>query len=231
MTTEAPKRKLRQTIDVEAVSNTPDINAIGYVIGDDNGVTLFKGEWCLKLPEGVTFDPTCKTEFWDKNQGLLKHIEENAKPEEEQIKDFVKTVDSMANKFGVDETDIKNVSDNPEFDYGGMTRYVKKHCNRHPLRYTSDGKYRSVRDLGEATWAIGIGEIIKKRADEIVIHDHYPANDAESIYINDVIAEKVLDQIKKTLGQQITEIATKAADEALEEIKAAREAFKTKVVM
>lgn len=215
------KQKVIQAIDVEAITNT-DINCIGWVVLDEDGCVLKKKEWCIKVHENIEMDPACKKNFWDKNQELLKYINDNAKDEGEQIRDFVENFDLFGENNGIEEVDIENASNNPEFDWGILTRYVKKYCNREPLRYTTKGKYRSIDDVGEALYGIGISDIINEKCTELIKHDHYPSNDAEHIALMHLIGSKVLSKIKSELQDKIKAIANEESQRVLEEIKNAR---------
>jgi hypothetical protein len=215
------KKVVYQSIDLEAVNNEPRVNAIGLCAMDENGVILKKRRWCIEV-EDSAFGIECKEQFWDKHPELLQMIKKEAKPEGEQIKDFVEFYDSVHKDLGIEETQIKMVGDNPEFDYGSMNHLVKKHCNRSPLRYTTKEKYRPIRDIGEATWSLGVGEIIEKKTEELAKHDHNPENDAESICLNHIVGLKVIAEITKQLGDKIKEIAESEATKVVEAMKVAR---------
>lgn len=213
------KRKMENSkifvaIDLEAISNTK-ICAIGVVVGNNDGVTLEKREWWLDAK--VEKDPRCteepdkcmcsscrcKREFWDKHPELVKHMEENKMDEEKAVKEFVQCYDTIAERFGVQEENIQLVTDNPEFDFGLLNTYVKKYCNRDPLRYTTKGRYRSIQDKADFLWDLGIGKKVDLAVGEIQEHNHFPSNDAEHNYLQHLIALETLDVIKKQLGESI----------------------------
>lgn len=217
MSAEPKSKKYRKAIDLEAVNNT-DVTGIGLAVMDDEGVTVFKQEWWIRLTDSVVVDPMCKKYFWDKFPEVWDHMIKEGKEESEQIKDFVKTYDEVHKTLGVEEDDIILVSDNPEFDFGGLRPYVRSHCNRDSLRYTSKGSYRSIRDNGEASWLLGIADIIESDCKKIQVHDHFPSNDAEHNLISDLVTGKVIDAIKERLGDKIKDIATEISKTTTDEI-------------
>jgi hypothetical protein len=213
-----------QTVDLEGVNNST-INQIGFFACDQNGVPLVKREWSIKLKDGTKFD-LHKSEFWDKYPKLLKYIEATSLPENIQIKDFVNTFDGVSKYFNFPEEKITIVSNNPEYDFGQLSTYIKEHCRRDPLRYTTTGKYRSIKDIGEALRPLGIHNIVKKNASEIQTHDHSAPNDAEHICMVHLIGVEVINAIKKELGGEIERIAQRVAKEKADKIKKARQEAK-----
>jgi hypothetical protein len=199
------------SVDTEALSEV-DINAIGIHVGTKQGKTLLKRKWWIKV-DASRISKRCKEEFWDKNPELWKEYEENARDEKEQILSFVECYDSLSKTFGVPEKKIELISDNPAFDYGLLTRLVEKHTNRYPLRYTTDGKYRSINDIGEVAWYIGISDIVKEGSGSIQVHDHSPDDDAENIWLSHLITSRATEKIKVELGKRIRELAQEAVTE------------------
>lgn len=192
------KPKIYLSIDLEAVNNV-DIVGIGMAVVsvDDkcNFSVLFKQEWWIN-PKNYKIDERCKRDFWDKNPKVWEHMMTHGKDEEEQIINFVTTYDTIPHVLhqmqGIDINSINLVSDNPEFDFGRLSPLIKKYCNREPLRYTEDGKYRRITDYGDAAWILGITDEIKEKANKISIHDHFPSNDAVHTIAFTVYAERYL---------------------------------------
>lgn len=221
MSSESSNNVYYQTIDVEAVSNTR-VSAIGLFCCDKDGVQVTKEEWWIKTkPED--FDPACKGRHWDANPQLLRRLEDEGKNEADQIKDFITSYDSLAQFLGVQESDVRLVSDNPEFDYGRLTPYVEKHCKREPIRYTTYGHYRSIADYGDAIDKLGLYGIIKKQVDRIQKHNHFPSDDAEHIVLSHLVHEAVLDVIAKGLESDLKHIAEHISETKVNSIIAARE--------
>lgn len=196
--------KYYQTIDIEAINNT-DVTGIGMCVGNSDGITLYKKDWWI-TPDLSKMDKKCKAEFWDKNPGAYKAMIKYGLPEQEQIRDFVKEFDGQANEFGINEIDLRQLSDNSEFDYGRLAPYIKNHCDREPLRYTTKKEYRPITDLGDGSWCLGTYSIIKSAVTEIQEHDHFPSNDAEHIFLTHIITDEVFNQLGKRLRKEIDEI-------------------------
>lgn len=208
--------KLFVCIDLEAISNTK-ICAIGVAVGNEIGVTLEKREWwldakpekdlkCTKKPdECMCSSCRCKREFWDKHPELVQHMALNKMDEEKAVKEFVQYYDSISEHFGTPEEDIELITDNPEFDFGLLNTYVKKYCNRDPLRYTTKGKYRSIQDKVDFLWDLGIGKRVDSAVSGIQEHNHLPSNDAEHNYLQHLIAMETLNVIKKQIGPTVFE--------------------------
>jgi hypothetical protein len=224
------KKVIYVTIDVEAINNT-QVCAIGLVVGDSDGVVLLKKEWWIDVKvkkEDVCTGEyktcpcsycRCKREFWEAHPELTKHLDEHKEDEDLVIKDFVNTYDAIGELFGVDEKDIKLVSDNPEFDFGILSNYVKKYCGRYPLRYTTKGTYRSIKDKADTMWNLGLGEFVESNAKEIQDHNHFPSNDAENIYLSHLISMDVLEVIKEKYGKELKAISQRLCAEKISQIK------------
>lgn len=230
---EQEKKRYFLAQDLEAVSHN-NINGIGIYVGDSEGSKILKGSWWIDTDESA-LTPECKREFYDKNPEIWKRYEENKKPEADQIKDYVKTYDSVAELIGVEEVEIELLSDNPEFDFGRLSEYVKKHCGREPLRYTKkryprknekgeeleqkEGNYRCITDIGDTLWFLEVGSIVKDHIDTIQVHDHDPSNDAEAIYLTHLVGERFIKKVKEELGEKLKEIARTVSSEFVENIK------------
>jgi len=210
-------------IDLEALDNT-HINGIGLVLGDEHGRVLLKKEWWIKVDEKEEVAPQlqrdrCKRDFWGKDEDLYKLYLEKALDEETQIRDFVNTYDTLHKIYGVEERQIKLISDNPEFDFGRLSPYVEKHCKRGPLRYTSTGDYRSITDIGQAMWYFGVQNMVKEAASKLQLHDHRPSNDAEFIYLSHIMAIGISGEVNRELGGDIKRVAKRKLDDILPDLK------------
>lgn len=184
----------RLVIDIEAVANTA-INAIGMVCADREGKIVFEKSYYIKVAQDE-IDPLCKERFWDKQPGLLEKFQNSGRSESEIIKEFVNDFDTLHIQLGVTEKQIKLYSDNPEYDFGRLTPYVKKHCNRDPLRYCLDGSYRSITDWGSYLFGNGYDQIVKNAVNKLVEHNHEPQNDAKNILYRFLIAESIQSSIQ-----------------------------------
>ncbi len=227
------KRQLFVCIDLEAITNS-QICAIGLTVGDQFGIVHLKREWWIDVK--IEKDPKCtedkescmcsycrcKREFWDKHPELVKHMDQEKRDEETVIKEFVECYDGIAKELGVEEKDIKLVTDNPEFDFGLLNSYVKKYCGRGPLRYTSGGQYRSIQDKSDAIWDLGLGKIVDTAVSSIQEHNHFPSNDAEHNYICHLLSVEILDQMKNRFGSEMEKITKRLCNKKMKEIKKIR---------
>lgn len=209
----------RLVIDIEAVSNTK-INAIGMVVANQNGIIVFEKSYYIKVDE-KDIDPLCKERFWDKQFGLLEKFQKQGKSEEEVIKNFVKDYDGLHLMFKTNEKQIKLYSDNPEYDFGRLSPYVKKYCNREPLRYCLDGSYRSITDWNGYLWGNGFDSIVKNAVNKIIEHNHEPQNDAKNILYRFMIAETIQNSILPFQSSNSLLIAfiNSIVDNSIEKIK------------
>lgn len=203
-------------VDIECVSHDK-VNGIGLFCGDSEGNIIFKDEWWIEFTKDEV-DPRCLKEFWlGCVPEVFEHAMANGKKEEDQIKSFVKEFDSLHTKAGVEEWDMTLISDNPEYDFGRLTNYVKKYCNREPLRYTTksnpnkykpedssqiskEGEYRSITSLDDSLWPLGIDVLISEAAYEIQAADHRPMNDAHNMYVQHLITLDIFKEIRQAEG-------------------------------
>lgn len=206
------EKKFFVGLDLEGVSNT-DINGIGLCVLNRDGVVVFKKSWWMNIPDECV-DPVMKKEFWEKFPEVWKNYKENAKDIGEQIKDFQKTWDGLAKIVGAqDEKELELVSNNPEYDYARLTKYLKEHCNRDPVRYTTDGSHRSIIDIGEVSWFLGVHDVISKAASDIQEHNHNPDNDAENICLKHIFTSKFVEKVVSKYGDELKEIAKETCEQ------------------
>lgn len=207
-----PEKKYFIAVDIELLDNV-HVNAVGVAISTPDGKLKEKRIWWIKVSEESGQNPLlqrdrCIKDFWEKNEELYKTWKVKGGDEAEVIKDLVNFWDSRATEYGVSEEEIRLVSDNPETDYGRLTPYLEKHCNRQGLRFTKDGTYRSIDSIDDALWYVGIFDIIKNQADKFVKHDHFPDNDAHHILLMYILGLKALGYIKTEFVTQGDNIKT-----------------------
>ena len=72
------------------------------------------------------------------------------------------------------------INDNPSFDIANIDYCLERYVNRHPMRYTSTGQYRTISTVDDAFYMLpkqAIGQM-KQDINKVVKHDHNPVNDA-----------------------------------------------------
>jgi hypothetical protein len=166
-------------VDIEAGDEWTPV-AIGLYSGDSAGKRIAKRQFSLPVPDGWEPKGRCKTEFWDKQPGLWEKLRKNVDPD--ALRKFVDVWDAQEMK------DI--ASDNPAFDIGILDHAIREaNLREFPLRYTREGKYRSITDAGESLWTLGLKDIVDDRIEKWAPHDHNPENDAEAIYWKHIVAD------------------------------------------
>jgi hypothetical protein len=110
-----------------------------------------------------------------------------------------KWINSLEIKYPSSENKICFLTDNASFDVASIDYCLEKYCNRSPMRYSSDGKYRSVYSADDMLSVLSksdqsiVYELIKKDVE----HDHNPVNDAHHIYLQYYYTLKFSDQENK----------------------------------
>lgn len=223
-------------IDIESISHEKVVG-IGLICGDSDGKIILKREWWIEFEE-YEVDPRCLTEFWKRYcPDVYKYALNNGKNEKIQIKSFVEEFDSLHKKLGINEWDIQLVSDNPEYDFGRLTPYIKKHCNREPLRYTKsvnvlkynakdmsemsiEGEYRQISDLKHALHHLGVTGIVSEYSSKVQVADHHPMNDAHNIYLQHLMALEIMEYLRNSRSSSgIDYIAKLCCERILRKIK------------
>jgi hypothetical protein len=191
-------KKYMLSLDLEA-SNNVDVAGIGAIVGSNDGV-VHKRLQLFVREEELHFSTDCRTDFWEKD-GKLSYdkVKKEKRRHKEQVQRFARFWDNAHINLPeeVNERQLGLVSDNPEFDYARLTPYLRKHCEREPVRYTTNGEYRPITDLTHVAWALGFNDIVSKAAKNIVEHNHLPASDAENIFISNIITERLIMSWKK----------------------------------
>jgi hypothetical protein len=154
--------------------------------------------WCIRF-NANTFEKRCVDEFWSKNQNILGIIEREAMDEDVAWKEIADFIDSLELLYPASTYRIKFVSDNPAYDIARIDYmlYVKR--GRLPLRYTTEGKYRSISDPSEQVKGLPpaqravMDELVtsaKNRAS--VSHTHLPDDDAEVMFLEQAIIDRII---------------------------------------
>jgi hypothetical protein len=183
------------------------IISVGFFVGDDQGNTLLTRKFNIqvKWPTYVyngdnkekmlynDFEPRCWDEFWSKLDPAIKdRCLVDAKPAQEAWFEVSKFLDELEILYPEDTHKIVFVTDNASFDTASIDYALEKYCQRAPMRYSSKGKYRSVKS-GDDMYDMMPDERkheAKERIDKLVKHDHDPVNDAHFIYLQYVEALK-----------------------------------------
>lgn len=221
-------------LDLEGASNEV-INGIGLAVRDSNGRLLLKRRWWIKTDEERFCPDTLRT-FWKNEEKCPKIVWEDylehGEPAMVAIASFVGVWDHLPdllsmipkNQERITWDHIRLLSDNPEYDYGRLTAYIKEFGGIYfertePLRYlcekktyvneagelcqSMDGKYRSITDIGDALWigSASIGKMVTAMIDPIVKHTHMPDDDADHIIINHMVHETILFNINRLFDE------------------------------
>ena len=146
------------------------------------------------------FEPRCWREFWADRPELQEFIKQNAVPAQEAMRQFSAMLSELETEFPEDRFKIKVLSDNPSFDIGRLDTYLDRYVQRVPVRYSATtNRYRPV-DAPDDMLSVFPKDLVKhlmdKHINSVVQHDHNPANDAEHIYRQYVLAQR----LKRTVG-------------------------------
>lgn len=194
-------------IDIEKLGDHQDahIIAVGFCLGDSNGNIIDTKAYYISPDENTTIEPRCKTEFWDKHQGLYEFFLSKGKPAGQVYSDIEYWLSSLESEY----PNIVILSDNPAYDLSGFDRMMHKYTGRLPIRYTTDDTYRWVVDYSERAYALGIEKQIKELAfSRMKMSEddkHHPEKDAEFIYYCTCFTQKVIDKV----GNQVASICSK----------------------
>lgn len=190
------------------------IIAIGYVVGDESGNVLEKGcfkfdvEWYTVDPTNpliVTdykqFEPRCVKEFWNNPEhpnmhNIINKLKDGAKPVHEEMQRFCAWLNGLEKTYVGHR--IKFLSDNPSFDIAFIDYNLDKYCDRNPLRFTIENRYRAIDcpdDMVSMLPGDRVTAALNMFMDASVVHDHYPSNDAHYIYSVFIIMKKLKQQI------------------------------------
>lgn len=184
-------------VDIEKIGYHHDsaINAFGTCLGTSDGEVIETNLWCPAVEPWQKFDVRCKETFWNNNLELLELFKLHEKDARILYKEFEKYFDKIEERFP--KAKIQIVSDNPSFDLGTLDYHLNYYTGRYPLRYTSDGKYRSVQDPDERAKALCIKDTLQTKIDQLVKHDHNPKNDALYIYHFAVLTNRAMKVFKE----------------------------------
>lgn len=209
----APVKKIYVAFDIEKTGSlfSHPINSIGVCVGDDQAVLQkFRINIDVKWPDRLLvtggtenallvrdygdFEPRCWEEFWSKQpDSLIALLRFQAQPAEDAAKRFRTWLDGLEEQYPAKTHKLVFLSDNASFDIASLDHFLEQFTGRIPLRYSTAGKYRSLKAPDDmlamlpddfVKWAI------KEQIDPLVHHDHDPANDAEHIYRQYLLALK-----------------------------------------
>jgi hypothetical protein len=74
-------------------------------------------------------------------------------------------------------------------------------------KLNTTGEYRSIGDVGEGVWFVGVHKIVDEYANKIQTHNHYPSNDAHHNYVTNLISIGIAAELKKEDGRNLGGIA------------------------
>lgn len=194
-----PKKQIYMALDIEKGGNTYDhpLLAVGICIGDLEKGTLKKRTWCCRQKPGQEFELRCIYEFWYKYPLILKRIDEESLPLDDQMHAFAQFLYDIDKEYPEDQYTITLLSDNPSFDIEHLDYYLCTITKTLPVRYSRNNKYRSVDDPSERLSALDMWTVESEVLKNVVNHDHYPENDAEKIFFQHVLALAASNMLKK----------------------------------
>jgi len=202
------KKTILVALDIEKAGcqlMTHPIISIGWCIGDTDGTVLDKSslniqtDWPITNESGKViqygaFEPRCWDEFWSKQSPeLIRELKRDTIPQPVALQYFSSFLDSLENKYPENTHKIKFLSDNAAFDIATLDYNLEIYAGRRPLCYSKTGKYREVEALDNMLDMLPseIVNVEKVKINDLVKHDHHPANDAEVIYREWLLARKL----------------------------------------
>lgn len=175
--------------------------SVGFIVGTSEGKLLEKTRISLgsgdysQWQDDVEFQ-RCKTEFWDKQPGLLETFHKESVPISTGLAQIAAYVDSLYQRFKIQRW----LSDNPAFDLGHLDHQLAQ-VREYPIRHAPDGEYHSVVDPTEQIKGLPPlyqRDINAKMADFWKGRvKHMPDDDAEGIWWQYVLVKRARDQLKE----------------------------------
>lgn len=151
--------------------------------------TIQSASFCFDY-KNIAFEKRCYDQFWSKNLQVLKRIEESAKDPEMEWKRF----DDLLKQFEKQGTEVEFESDNPAYDIEAIDFHLFAELGRLPMRYTTQGEYRSIGDSSERIKALPEvwKSYIDQRAQKIVTATHWAEDDARNILVRRFLTDQVV---------------------------------------
>jgi hypothetical protein len=162
--------------------------AVGVCYGNVYG--YYKKRWCIEFNTN-DFEKKCYEEFWTKHEDILDDIRKEAVDSKSAWNEIGQFLDRLSDKYP--NSNIVILSDNPAFDLSRIDYELFTRLGRLGCRHI--GKYRRVMDPTEQRTffprKVEMKELVKKLAP----HTHYPDDDAEGIFLQQIILNnpKLLD--------------------------------------
>jgi len=185
------KQKVLFAVDIECSGGSFSQNgiiAIGYCVGTLDGQVLEKKRISMSLLKRV-FEPRCWNEYWvkPKQAEQLKEFQKYEVHPFVAMTQFISAVDRYEDKY-----DVTILTDNPAYDIAWLNMYLDLYLGRLALAYTKNQVYRGVKDPYEwamkrkiktgVPWSFNTYKYNSEIAKLKELHDHWPENDAESIF-------------------------------------------------
>jgi hypothetical protein len=193
-----PRKEIFFAVDVERTGThliSGKTCAVGFFLGNAQGKELVSKRWRLAVEwpklgdSGVVsygdFEPKCWDEFWAKQpKEYIESIKRAAQTQQKGWESVAAWIEKWERDYDPEKYKIVFLSDNPSFDIAAIDYALEVHTGRLPLRYSSTGEYRSVKNpmqmfdmLPHDTQAA-----FKKRMQEAgIVHNHDPVEDARLI--------------------------------------------------
>ncbi len=205
METRCEKKTIIVAVDIEKTGAlyAHPVNSVGFYIApeveipcklDKSEIEIFKWNMSVNWPtveNGVDnygdFEARCWDEFWVKHPEAVMRCLTNPVPVSQKTawNEIAKMIDSLEEKYPEDKYKVKFISDNASFDIANIDYNLEKYANRHPMRYSSKGKYRSIMAQDDMfdTLPEDVKTVQLAIIDREVKHDHDPVNDAHFHYL------------------------------------------------
>ena len=188
-------------IDIETLGalSVHPIVSVGIVVGDDHGNLLktrrfnIIADWRPER-DGGGMENRCWDEFWSKQTEHIPLCQVDAQEPAlawQAVVDFIESVaDGKKTRF---------LTDNASFDIARCDQAVERYLHRLPIRYSSKGKYRSVRSADDMYDMIPkvhreqYDQWLKTNCPHCHKDPHNPVSDATHIYYQFVFAKLYLE--------------------------------------
>lgn len=160
--------------------------SVAFAVCNDNAELLtaerfnFNVNWALQS-NGGDFEDTCWHEFWSKlPTEVVEACKVNTMAQDHGWRAVAAWLNELEMTYPTPEYKIIFINDNPSFDIANIDYNLEHYANRHPMRYTSNGEYRTIVTIDDAFYMMPESVInrVNVKIKKVVTHNHNPVNDA-----------------------------------------------------